>query len=192
MDWDTFTDKLTTLGENVGRGLKRVFGSHTERQVRKLEPIVQEVAELEGWAEGLSAEDFKAQTAGFKEALAAGTTTLDEILPKAFALVREASRRTLGLRHFDVQIVGGVVLHEGKIAEMMTGEMVYEGEADQVIDQILTGDGPAALEEISEALSDEVLDLLIQAIELKPADRVPDGAEMAAIAKEPWSAPTHA
>ncbi|HVS19042.1 MAG TPA: DEAD/DEAH box helicase, partial [Planctomycetota bacterium] len=122
MDWDTLTDKLSTLGENVGRGLKRIFGTHTERQVRKLEPIVVEVAGLESWAEGLAADDFKRHTAEFKAALAAGTTTLDAILPKAFALVREASRRTLGLRHFDVQIVGGVVLHEGKIAEMMTGE----------------------------------------------------------------------
>jgi preprotein translocase subunit SecA len=122
MDWDNFTDRLTSLGESVGRGLKGIFGSHTERQVRKLEPIVHAVAELESWAKGLSAEDFKRHTAEFKAAVAAGSTTLDDILPKAFALVREASRRTLGLRHFDVQIVGGVVLHEGKIAEMMTGE----------------------------------------------------------------------
>jgi preprotein translocase subunit SecA len=122
MDWDTFTDKLSSLGENVGRGLKRVFGSHTEREVRKLEPIVREVAGLESWAQGLTADDFRRHTAEFRAALAAGTATLDALLPKAFALVREASRRTLGLRHFDVQIVGGVVLHEGKIAEMMTGE----------------------------------------------------------------------
>ena len=122
MDWDNFTDRLSSLGESVGRGLKGIFGSHTERQVRKLEPIVRSVADLEGWAQGLSAEDFKRHTVEFKAAVAAGSATLDGLLPKAFALVREASRRTLGLRHFDVQIVGGVVLHEGKIAEMMTGE----------------------------------------------------------------------
>jgi preprotein translocase subunit SecA len=122
MDWDTFSDKLSTLGENLGRGLKGLFGSHTERQVRKLGPLVGEVAALEEWAKGLEADEFKRETAQFREALKAGQATLDSIMPKAFALVREASRRTLGLRHFDVQIVGGVVLHEGRIAEMMTGE----------------------------------------------------------------------
>jgi preprotein translocase subunit SecA len=122
MDWDQITDKLGATGERVGRGLKALFGSQNERLVRKLEPLVAEVAELEGWAKGLDADGFKAQTAAWKEEVAAGKTDLDQILPKAFALVREASVRTLGMRHFDVQIVGGIVLHQGKIAEMMTGE----------------------------------------------------------------------
>ncbi len=122
MDWDRVSDKFSNLGEGLGRMLKRTFGSHTEREVKKLVPIVQKVAELEAWAKGLADHEFKAFTAQWKQALAEGKSTLDEILPEAFALVREASRRTLGLRHFDVQIVGGVVLHEGKIAEMSTGE----------------------------------------------------------------------
>ncbi len=122
MDWDRFNDKLSNLGEGMGRLLKRTFGSHTEREVKKLVPIVQQVAELESWAKGQKDEEFKAHTARWKQELQQQKTSLDEIMPKAFALVREASRRTLGLRHFDVQIVGGVVLHEGKIAEMMTGE----------------------------------------------------------------------
>ena len=122
MNWEEFNDKLSAFGDAVGRKLKDMFGSHTERQVRGLAPLVAEIAELEAWAKGLSPEQFKAQTAEWKAALADGRTTLDEILPRAFALVREASVRTLGLRHFDVQMVGGIVLHRGNIAEMMTGE----------------------------------------------------------------------
>jgi preprotein translocase subunit SecA len=98
------------------------LGSRNERVVRQLEPLVKEINALEGWAQGLSAEECRAQTEEFKRAVQAGETTLDEVLPKAFALVREASVRTLGMRHFDVQLVGGAILHEGAIAEMMTGE----------------------------------------------------------------------
>jgi preprotein translocase subunit SecA len=110
------------VGDRVGRSLKSLFGSQNERMVRTLAPIVVQVSGLEAWAQGLGAEQFHAETAAFRAALKDGKTTLDEILPKAFALVREASKRTLGLRHYDVQIVGGIVLHQGKIAEMMTGE----------------------------------------------------------------------
>jgi preprotein translocase subunit SecA len=122
MDWDTISDKLTGIGDSVGSFLRGTFGSHTEREVRTLAPIVQEIAGLEEWAKGLSAEEFKAHTAEWKAKVASGELTLDAILPKAFALVREASVRTLGLRHFDVQMVGGIILHRGSIAEMMTGE----------------------------------------------------------------------
>ena len=122
MNWEEFSDKLSAAGEGIGRSLKSMFGSQNERLVRRLEPIVAEVNSLGDWAAGLSADEFKAQTAEWKRAVAAEETTLDDILPKAFALVREASTRTLGLRHFDVQIVGGIVLHRGMIAEMMTGE----------------------------------------------------------------------
>ncbi len=122
MDWDEITDKLSQTGERVGRGLKNMFGSRNERVVRKLEPLVAEINSLEGWAKGLSAEQFQQQTAAFKDALAKGEKTLDDVLPRAFALVREASVRTLGMRHFDVQLVGGIILHQGAIAEMMTGE----------------------------------------------------------------------
>ncbi len=122
MDWDKISDRLSSFGESVGRFLKGLFGSHTERSVRKLGPLVAEVSGLEPWARGLKAEDFRRLMAEVRSAVQAGTQALDQVLPRVFALVREASRRTLGLRHFDVQIVGGIVLHEGRIAEMMTGE----------------------------------------------------------------------
>ncbi len=122
LDWDTISDKLGQFGENVGRFAKGVFGSRNERVVRKLEPLVRTINDLEPWAKGLSAEQVKAEVAGYKEALKKGETTLDALLPKVFALVREAAVRTLGMRHFDVQLVGGIVLHNGAISEMMTGE----------------------------------------------------------------------
>jgi preprotein translocase subunit SecA len=122
MDWDQVTDKLGQFGNNVGHWLESVFGSRNARVVNKLEPLVREINALEPWAKGLTAEQFKEQTQLFKAALAKGETTLDAVLPRAFALVREASVRTLGMRPFDVQLVGGVILHQGSIAEMMTGE----------------------------------------------------------------------
>jgi len=122
MDWDNLQDKLLSLGEGLGLRLKDWFGSRNERLVRGLAPLVQRTNELEPWAKGLSAEQFHAQTAQWKADIAAGKTDLEAILPDAFALTREAARRTLGLRHYDVQLVGGIVLHRGAIAEMMTGE----------------------------------------------------------------------
>jgi len=122
MDWDSFSDKIGQLGENVGRFAKGVFGARNERVVRKLEPMIREINELESWAKGLTAEQFKAEIAGYKAAVASGEKTLDDLLTRVFALTREASVRTLGMRHFDVQLVGGVVLHNGSISEMMTGE----------------------------------------------------------------------
>jgi preprotein translocase subunit SecA len=123
------TDRLSVFGNDFGKLLKRTFGSQNERVVRQLIPTVQEVAGLESWAQALSADEFKAETAEFKRRFAdlgddeeAKKELLEEILPKTFALVREASVRTLGLRHFDVQIVGGIILHQGAISEMMTGE----------------------------------------------------------------------
>ncbi|MEO6709044.1 MAG: preprotein translocase subunit SecA [Planctomycetota bacterium] len=122
MNLETLNDKLSAFGDATGKWLKGLFGSHTERQVKGLGPIVDEILSLEPWAQGLTPEQFHAQTAEWKAAVADGRTSLDEILPRAFAMVREASVRTLGLRHFDVQMVGGIVLHNGNIAEMMTGE----------------------------------------------------------------------
>src|SRR5690606_21821675 len=100
---------------------KAVFGSANDRYVRSLEKIVGQINALEPQLEAFSDEELKAQTAKFREQLAAGKT-LDDILPEAFATVREASKRVLGMRHFDVQMVGGIVLHRGEIAEMTTGE----------------------------------------------------------------------
>jgi len=122
MDWDQITDRLGKFGSDSGRWLKNVFGSRNERVVRQLEPLVRRVNELEPWAKGLSAEQFGEQTRKWKAEIAAGLKTIEDVLPDAFALVREASVRTLGMRHFDVQLVGGVILHRGAIAEMYTGE----------------------------------------------------------------------
>ncbi|MSR61482.1 MAG: preprotein translocase subunit SecA [Planctomycetes bacterium] len=122
VDWSTLSDRVSGIGDQVGRSLKSFFGSRNERMVRTLAPQVVRVNELESWAKGLTPEQFKEQTARFRQLLAKGEKTLDDLLPETFAMVREASRRTLGLRHYDVQLVGGVVLHQGAIAEMMTGE----------------------------------------------------------------------
>ena len=122
MDWDSVSDKLSVLGDRLGRSLRSTFGSRNERVVRTLEPLVAAINEREAWAQGLAAEDFGAETERLRGVIAAGEQTLDEIIPEAFALAREASVRTLGLRPFDVQLVGGIVLHQGAITEMMTGE----------------------------------------------------------------------
>ena len=102
--------------------LTRIFGSANERTLRRLWPVVSEIGALEGRFQALPAEAFPEKTAEFRQRLAAEEATLDDILPEAFAAVREASRRTIGLRHFDVQCLGGIVLHQGRIAEMKTGE----------------------------------------------------------------------
>lgn len=122
MDWDSVSDKWSNIGDRVGKGLLGLFGSKTQREVRKLGPLVEQINSLEAWAQGLSPEQFVEQTRAWKQAIQAGDLELDEIMAEAFALTREASVRTLGLRHYDVQLVGGVALHEGKVAEMATGE----------------------------------------------------------------------
>jgi len=101
--------------------LQRIFGSDNQRYLKKVVPVVDKINALEAEISTLSDEDLQGKTAEFKGRLSKGET-LDDLLPEAFAVVREASKRTLGLRHFDVQLVGGVTLHEGKIAEMKTGE----------------------------------------------------------------------
>ena len=105
----------------IGAIAKRVFGSSNDRLVKKLEKTVEQINAFEPHLEALSDEELTAQTDKFRELLAEGRT-LDEIMPEAFATVREASKRKLGMRHFDVQMVGGMVLHRGEIAEMRTGE----------------------------------------------------------------------
>ena len=101
--------------------LAKIFGSANERVVKKYLKIVEKINSLEPTYEAMSEDELKAQTQKFKDRLANGET-LDDILPEAFATVREASKRTLGMRHFDVQMVGGIVLHNGMITEMRTGE----------------------------------------------------------------------
>lgn len=101
--------------------LTRLFGSKNERELKKLDPLVQQINALEPAMEALTDEGLKELTPAFKNRLAQGEL-LDDLLPEAFAAVREASRRTLQMRHFDVQLIGGMVLHQGEIAEMKTGE----------------------------------------------------------------------
>jgi preprotein translocase subunit SecA len=101
--------------------LQRVFGSQNDREIKRIIPIVNEINDLEPAMAALSDEELRGKTVEFKKRLADGRT-LDDILPEAFAVVREASKRTIGLRHFDVQLIGGVVLHDGRISEMKTGE----------------------------------------------------------------------
>ena len=105
----------------IDKILTAIFGSQNERDVKALRPVLAKVNEKEEWAKSLKPEEFPEQTKRFKERLAAGET-LDDILPEAFALCREAAWRTTGERPFDVQIMGGVVMHQGKITEMKTGE----------------------------------------------------------------------
>ena len=100
---------------------KSLFGSSNERYVNSIRKIVARINDFEPTLEAYSDDDLKAQTQKFRDRLAAGET-LDDVLPEAFATVRETSKRTLGMRHFDVQMIGGVVLHRGEIAEMATGE----------------------------------------------------------------------
>jgi len=105
----------------IGALAKSVFGSSNDRYVKKLEKIVQHINAFEPALSEMSDDDLREQTAKFRELLAQGST-LDDILPEAFATMREASKRVLGMRHFDTQMVGGIVLHRGEIAEMRTGE----------------------------------------------------------------------
>ena len=105
----------------LGAIAKSIFGSSNDRYVKSLGRTVAQIAAYEPTLETFSDDELRAQTAKFREQIAAGKT-LDDVLPEAFATVREASRRVLGMRHFDVQMIGGIVLHRGEIAEMRTGE----------------------------------------------------------------------
>lgn len=105
----------------IGNILKKIFGTKNDREVKRIRKIVAAINSLEPDFEKLTDEQLKEKTAIFKERLAKGET-LDDIMVEAFATVREASKRVLGMRHYDVQLIGGIVLHEGKITEMKTGE----------------------------------------------------------------------
>jgi preprotein translocase subunit SecA len=100
---------------------QKVFGSANERYIKSLDKTVEQINALEGSIEKLSDDELRAKTDEFKSKLAEGTP-LDDLLVEAFAVVREASKRTLGMRHFDVQLKGGIILHRGMITEMKTGE----------------------------------------------------------------------
>lgn len=99
----------------------KIFGTHSERELKRIEPIVDKIESLRPEMQKLTDEELKAKTPEFKERLANGET-LDDILPEAFAVVREAGKRVLNMEHFRVQLIGGIILHQGRIAEMRTGE----------------------------------------------------------------------
>jgi preprotein translocase subunit SecA len=120
----------------IDKFLTKLFGSSNQRYLKTIQPLVGRINSFEPESEKLSDDDLRARTARFKETIAKAVAdiedkderkrrereALDEILPEAFATVREASKRVTGMRHFDVQLIGGIVLHQGRIAEMRTGE----------------------------------------------------------------------
>lgn len=106
----------------IQKALGKIFGTAHEREMKRLQPAVDRVNSFEPQMKALSDEQLRAKTVEFKERLAKGETTLDALLPEAFAVCREGSVRALGMRHYDVQLIGGMVLHRGSIAEMRTGE----------------------------------------------------------------------
>src|SRR5579871_2551797 len=105
----------------IDKALKKIFGSRNDRLLKGYSRTVREINHLEPKVTPLSDEQLAARTAEFKQRFANGET-VDDLLPEAFAVVREAARRVLKMRHFDVQLIGGIALHNGKIAEMRTGE----------------------------------------------------------------------
>jgi preprotein translocase subunit SecA len=105
----------------IGSLIKKIVGSKNERELKRIQPLVNQVNQMEPKVNPLSNDQLQAKTSEFKERIKQGEP-LEKILSEAFAVVREASKRTLGERHFDVQLIGGIVLHEGKISEMATGE----------------------------------------------------------------------
>lgn len=101
--------------------LDKVFGTYSDREIKKIRPIMEKVLSMDSAMQKLTDEELRAKTAEFK-ARVAGGESLDDILPEAFAVVREAADRVLGMKHFPVQVLGGIILHQGRIAEMKTGE----------------------------------------------------------------------
>lgn len=108
-------------GDSILKLFEKVFGTHSDRKIKKIRKMVDKVLNLDKIYQELSDQELRNKTLEFKERLASGET-LDDILPEAFATVREASSRVLGLKPYEVQIIGGIILHQGRIAEMKTGE----------------------------------------------------------------------
>jgi Preprotein translocase subunit SecA (ATPase, RNA helicase) len=100
---------------------QKIFGSYSDRELKRINPIVNKIEALDSQIQSLNDEELRAKTDEFKERLSKGET-LNDILPEAFAVVREAAWRTIGLKHYRVQLIGGIVLHQGRISEMRTGE----------------------------------------------------------------------
>ena len=119
--WDAVTNLATAIGSWVERSITGLFGSSNARYLKRLEPRIEAINSLEPRYEAMTDAELRAQTEEFKRRLLAGET-LDDLLIEAFAVCREAGRRFLSMRHYDVQLIGGMVLHSGNIAEMITGE----------------------------------------------------------------------
>src|SRR5262249_42918338 len=119
--WDKTTDAFSAVSEGISEGLIRLFGSSNERRIRQMRPVVAQINELEPSMRALSDEELRSKTQEFRKRRVQGET-LEDLLPEAFAACRESGRRFLNMRHFDVQLMGGMVLHGGNIAEMVTGE----------------------------------------------------------------------
>ena len=100
---------------------EKIFGTHSDHEIRRIMPLVRKIESLRESMQALSDAELRAKTAEYKERLAAGET-LDDLLPEAYATVREAAKRTLGMEHFEVQLIGGIILHQGRIAEMRSEE----------------------------------------------------------------------
>ena len=101
--------------------IEKIFGTYSDRALKKIMPLVEEINEFEKKIEVLTDDELKMKTTEFRARMEKGET-LDDILPEAFAVCREAAWRTLGMKHFPVQLMGGIILHQGRIAEMCTGE----------------------------------------------------------------------
>ena len=101
--------------------IEKIFGTHSHNELKRIYPIVDRIEALAPAMEALSDEELKGKTKEFKDRLNEGET-LDDILPEAYAVVREAAWRSIGMRHYRVQLIGGIILHQGRIAEMRTGE----------------------------------------------------------------------
>ena len=119
--WDVLTYVFGGLGRGIERGITSLFGSSNARYLKKLQPQIDAINALESKYQAMTDAELREQTPKFRKRLAAGET-LEDLLVEAFAVCREAGRRVLGLRHYDVQLMGGIVLHRGSIAEMVTGE----------------------------------------------------------------------
>ncbi len=110
------------IPKKFGKSMQKVFGSANQRSLKAIQAIVDEINGLSAWAEGLSDDQIRAKIEEMKGQIQSGSLGLDDALPEVFAMTREAAVRTIGLRHFDVQLIGGITLHQGNIAEMVTGE----------------------------------------------------------------------
>jgi preprotein translocase subunit SecA len=119
--WDVLGMIFGGIARSIERGITSLFGSSNARFIKKLQPLVDSINALESKYQVMTDAELREQTVKFRKRLAAGET-LEDLLVEAFAVCREAGRRVLALRHYDVQMMGGVILHRGNIAEMVTGE----------------------------------------------------------------------